>query len=183
MHERGCSQLSESWVPAPPSGYIHLLSGIPRCLAYWTEVKIQLAARLTLLNAFINKGSILNQSLSPEERATMSRACTRKANPPVLLRHSSDGFGTQGFLSVVPSKFILLSNLCKFCVHLSGLLVVLLNRLLAMSSEPVLIQCVDMDRKPNRMRNSYTCKAFRSVAFTRGCEKHLLSLRRESCKG
>lgn len=113
----------------------------------------------------------------------MSRACTGKANHPVLLRHSSDGLGTLGFLSVVPSKFILLSNLCKFCVHLSGLLVVLLNRLLAMSSEPVLIQRVDMDRKPDGMRTSYTCKAFRSVASTRRSEKHLLSLRRESCKG
>lgn len=119
----------------------------------------------------------------PEERAITGTAYTGKANHPVLLGHGSDCLWVWRSFSMIPSESILLCNLCKFCVHLSRLLVVLLNRLLAMSSEPVLIQRIYVNRKPDRMRSSYTCTAFRSAASTCGCEKHILSLRRESCNG
>lgn len=50
-------QLLLSLVPAPPRGYIHLLSGIPSSFAYSVDVRRQALARLTVLNAFIKRGS------------------------------------------------------------------------------------------------------------------------------
>ena len=57
-------QCAASWVPAPPRGYIQRFSGMPNSFAYSTEVNIHDPARLTLLNAFIRRGSEL-QSVPP----------------------------------------------------------------------------------------------------------------------
>ena len=85
--------------------------------------------------------------------------CTREANHSILFRHSSDCFCTWGCLSVVPRMFILFGDSGEFRVHLSGVLIILLDRLLAMSSESILIQRIDVNRKTNRMSSSYTCNA------------------------
>jgi len=51
-------QFTGSCVPAPPTGKIHLLSGMFKRLATSVDVTRTAAARLMLLNAFISKGSV-----------------------------------------------------------------------------------------------------------------------------
>ena len=120
---------------------------------------MQLAARLTLLNAFINNGSVFNQYLHMENELRWVGMCTREANHSILFRHSSNFLCIWGWLPVVPGIFILFGDSGEFCIHLSGFSIILLDRLPPMSPETILIQRIDVNRKANRMGSSYTCNA------------------------
>ena len=84
---------------------------------------------------------------------------TRKANHAILLRHRSNRLRSRGFPSIAPREFILLGDLGELGIQLSGLFIVLLDRLLAMGSEGVFIQCIDVDRQPDGMGGSDACNA------------------------
>ena len=89
----------------------------------------------------------------------MGGVCTGEADHSILVRHSSDRLCTWACLSVIPGIFILFGDFGEFRIHLSGFLIILLDRLPAISSETILIQRIDVNRKTNRMSGSYTCNA------------------------
>lgn len=136
-------QSVSSLEPAPPSGYIHLLSGIPISFAYSVEVRTHDPAKLMLLNAFIKSGS--RPSAGSSEIGQVKRH-TWKANHPIFLRNSPNILFCRGWLAIIPSKRISLRDFRKIRIQLSRLSIIILNRLSSMSSECILIKWIDMNR-------------------------------------
>lgn len=65
IHGLGNLQRSFSFFPAPPRGYTHFSLATPSFIAISVEVTITAAARLTVLKAFINSGSVSSQQQRP----------------------------------------------------------------------------------------------------------------------
>lgn len=93
-------------------------------LANFVEVSTQVAARLTLLNAFIRSGSVDASVARSDELPSWK--VTWKADHPVAFCDCGDGLYRRRWLSVVPGEMIMLCNLGKFIVHVSRLRVILI---------------------------------------------------------
>lgn len=153
----GRSQNSdESCVPAPPRGYIHLEEGMPRDLAVVVEVRMTADARLTVLKAFISRGSAEVSHVHSKPQHNGERL-TRIANHPVL-RPNRTNYVLANTLPLTPRILIFLRHLCEFSIELRALLVIRFQALAAMSPERILIQRIHMNRSAYLVYGAEICR-------------------------
>jgi hypothetical protein len=127
-----------------------------RAFAVETEVNMRADARLTVLKAFIRRGSGRVRYVLTASNMTREERLTWIADHAVLRP-----YGTNDFFAIkstlTPRKIITFSHLGEVSIKLRALFVIRFDALSAVCSECVLVERVNVNRSTNLVDSSDIC--------------------------